>query len=1785
MKPKSNPFFRTATFAVSMFLSFGARGSAADLYWDSNGATSGTGGGGNWTTANAGSPWRTDTTGGALGAWVDGNNAIFGGSVGAVTISSGLAISTPKISVTTNNYTLSGGTVAFGGTPSTPGIIETHNTTGFIYSSSATGSLRVQSTGNAATLTSGAPLTINGSTNLTSFELALGNHYNHIILGNAAALGTSSSSVKLSKGVLNLGQTDNASNFTYNAWATDMAGGTIRARYNTGTWTGASSLSADTQLMTRNAAGAKLVFSSSGTIQLNDKTLNLMASSLSSGIELNGVISGTGNLAMVTNLLGGGDNGTGITKLGAANLFSGTATTTLNHGTLALNNVNALQNAKLDTAASGTQSVTFVVASNNTYNIGGLAGSDDLAIGGNTISLGNKAGSHSFSGNISGTGGLNKVGASSTQSLSAVTNYSGTTNITAGTLALTGSGAINQSSGISINGESAKLLHTGNTAVSSAITLTQGTLTGNGTFNTVNVGAGTGGTISNNDSVAGAALTIGSLNLAGGANINLYGSGITASLNVTTLTNNSSAGQVVITANNAGGWSNGTVYNLIGYTTLGGTGANNFGHAVNNLSARQSATWGDTGSAITLAIAGDTPYWTGTAAGGKWNAADSNWKLSTAGTNTTFLTSDDVLFDDNATGTTTVDLDTANVAPSTTIFNNSTKDYTLTGSFGISGGNLTKNGTGSLEIATNNSYSGATSLNAGNVSLSGTGTLGASSNLSMNGASLDLGATNQTTGAVSITSASASGNTLRNGSLTGSSYAVSNTSGNVAISANLLSNGAAGFTKTEAGAVTLSGINTWTGATAIHDGSITLSGPGTLGSGAALSLSGGSLNLGGSSQTTGAVTISAAAADGNTISNGSLTGSSYAVSNTTGNVAISANLLSNGAAGFTKSGSGTSTLSGANTYTGTTSVTAGTLKAGSSTAFQNTGALSLANASGVVFDLNGNNAAFTTLTSSAAASTITSSAVSAGTDVFSLSAFATDGTGALFTDNGTRKLQVNLSSGGSGSWQATTNTNNTYSGGLVLSGSMRVSVLANTVGSPGAITSGAFGTGAITVNDSSQIWFAVSGRTLVNDVIVNGNAGNGNRNGTFRIGTNAAALTAITVSGNITANLADAHFGSDSTSAGTSLLLSGKLSGNSGFRFFQSSNASNWTSTLNNATGNPNDYSGTTTINSAQTTLALGAAEQIPNGLGKGNVVLTSGFIDLAGFNETINGLSGAGTVDNITSGTSNTLTLGDGNATGTNFSGIIQNTNGSLSLTKIGTGTQILSGASTYTGATLISNGTLQIGNGGATGSLSSVGTITNNGTFAFNHTGTLTQGTQFSNEITGSGNLTKTGVGTVILSGTNSYNGSTTVSNGELRVTSSNGIGGSEILVSAGRLSLDGGVTTGSGKTVTVNGAGANFFGALQGNSGNNTWEGNVIVGSTSGTRIGVNSGSLKISGSISGSSSINGLVLRPNTGTVLELSGSNSYLGNTSIISGTGEVMLSGGANRLPTGTQLVFGASTTSGILNLNGQNQEIAGLSVAGGTANQIKSTTAATLTVNTATASNYSGTITGSAALTKTGNENLTLTGANTYTGDTIVSGGTLAVNGSLGNTSTSVGSSATLQGSGSINGSVTILSGGTLASGNSIESLITGSLSLEALSTFAYEMNNDASTTAAGDLTNANGGLTLDPGNAAILSLTELGIGSWDIGEKITLISYTGAWNGGLFNYGGTLADNSNILFSGMEWFFNYDDTSAGSNFTEDLSGSKFVTMTAIPEPSITTLGGLASLALLRRRRVAQDS
>jgi autotransporter-associated beta strand protein len=319
-----------------------------------------------------------------------------------------------------------------------------------------------------------------------------------------------------------------------------------------------------------------------------------------------------------------------------------------------------------------------------------------------------------------------------------------------------------------------------------------------------------------------------------------------------------------------------------------------------------------------------------------------------------------------------------------------------------------------------------------------------------------------------------------------------------------------------------------------------------------------------------------------------------------------------------------------------------------------------------------------------------------------------------------------------------------------------------------------------------------------------------------------------------------------------------------------------------------------------------------------------------------------------------------------------------------------------------------------------------------------------------------------------------------------------------------------------------------------------------------------------------------------------------GNVTIHNGTGGFAVRIGTNTSAAGGTVTASMNISGGVTTLTGDIVKGTAtgtvnsiLKLAGGTldlgGNDIGATGAGaiTLTAESGTLKNVA-TINGTGGLTKTTVGTLIIEGTNGYTGPTAVSAGVLAVNGSLANTTTTV--DAKLQGSGTIGGSVTIQSGGTLAPGNSIESLGVASVNFLAGSTYEFELNSAALN---GDLTYSTGTLDITNGVGPLgttLTLTELFTGTLTLGDKLTLISYTGGWTSGeLFNYlGSTLADDSTFTLGANQWRFNYNDTTGGSNYSSDQAGAgSFVTITVIPEPNVAALlGGVGVLGLLRRRR-----
>ncbi|MDQ0350195.1 autotransporter-associated beta strand protein, partial [Ancylobacter vacuolatus] len=200
------------------------------------------------------------------------------------------------------------------------------------------------------------------------------------------------------------------------------------------------------------------------------------------------------------------------------------------------------------------------------------------------------------------------------------------------------------------------------------------------------------------------------------------------------------------------------------------------------------------------------------------------------------------------------------------------------------------------------------------------------------------------------------------------------------------------------------------------------------------------------------------------------------------------------------------------------------------------------------------------------------------------------------------------------------------------------------------------------------------------------------------------------------------------------------------------------------------------------------------------------------------------------------------------------------------------------------------------------------------------------------GTGALTKSGAGTLILSGSNTYQGGTTISAGTLQVG-------------------DGGTT-----------------GAVAGNITNN------------GTLAFNRSNSLTYAGVISGSGSLT----KSGAGT-LTLSGSNSFTGATTVAAGT--LALSGGSS-LADAARLTIEAGATVSL----DANETVGSLAGAGSLALGSRTLT----TGGDNTSSTFSGVLDGTGSLTKSGTGTLTLSGSNTATGTLSVAGGTVDLTGSV---------------------------------------------------------------------------------------------------------------------------------------------------------------------------------------------
>jgi autotransporter-associated beta strand protein len=359
-----------------------------------------------------------------------------------------------------------------------------------------------------------------------------------------------------------------------------------------------------------------------------------------------------------------------------------------------------------------------------------------------------------------------------------------------------------------------------------------------------------------------------------------------------------------------------------------------------------------------------------------------------------------------------------------------------------------------------------------------------------------------------------------------------------------------------------------------------------------------------------------------------------------------------------------------------------------------------------------------------------------------------------------------------------------------------------------------------------------------------------------------------------------------------------------------------------------NQFSGTTIAAAGSVRLANNAALQnstVAVAI-NGGLTFSSGIIV-----PTLGGLSGSGTIVLADgSGAPVVIAVGNNNVS-TTYGGVLS---GSGGLIKVGSGTLTLTGDNTYSGGTTISGGVLKVGAGSISGTIA--GSVVNNGLLILDRSGTVT----FRDIVSGTGGVIYNSTGTLILTGSNSYSGGTTIQN-------------------AGTVQVGAGGTVGS---LTGN-VRANSFGTLAFNR----------------------SDTYKFDGLISGS----GRVYQLGSG-MLVLSQSNTYSGDTSINAGTVRIAdnlaLQNSTVFIRVNNGLTFSAGVTAPLLG---------GLSDSGNLSLADDAGAAVALSVGVNNISTtYAGSLGGPGSLTKIGTNVLTLINSHFYFGGTTVSSGVLRIGG-----------------------------------------------------------------------------------------------------------------------------------------------------------------------------------------------
>jgi fibronectin-binding autotransporter adhesin len=669
---------------------------------------------------------------------------------------------------------------------------------------------------------------------------------------------------------------------------------------------------------------------------------------------------------------------------------------------------------------------------------------------------------------------------------------------------------------------------------------------------------------------------------------------------------------------------------------------------------------------------------------------------------------------------------------------------------GGAGYSLTKTGVGILILSAANTYSGGTFVSAGTLMLGDGGSLLSTGALTVSGATFDLAGNNQTV--ASLSDGGVSTGTITSSSLT-PTLSIGNGTFGGTISGNL------SLVENGSSTLTLSGSNSYTGITTVASGTLVAATNSALGSSASsasgLVMSGNSIadfissapSIAALTGATGNSIVLGNSASGGSATTLTITGAGAGTGTTFAGV-ISDLSASNGVGNLTLS-SGNLTLSGANTFTGTTLISGGTLTLGNSLALQNS-TLNLGSSGAVSFSalttvpvrgLTGSGSLVLTNTNGAGvnltiASNITNTytgnisgaggLILAGAGVLVLSGSNSFGGGIAIGATSTLQLQANASNTASGNSNVMPSQNVTLaqfpsgttiqlradstaaSGGIVAFDSGATEFGGNSAGTRfsgifnfdvNQLTTGSTATtlqlGSPAIASADTGWQVGSGATGTSTTFnVTGGDGYSLQLGGLYVGNNYSLIFNPT-----TANLIIGGIGNNSTGGITK----------NGAGTLTITGPGTSTGATSITAGILNYQNGIAFGTNSAITVSNGATAQVQGGIPGGTQTLTLGGVGAANATGALENVSGAnsfsglltltgpatissdaGSLSLANAGTINgngdNLTLtGAGNGS---IAGIIGT--GAGALTKSGAGTWTLSGANTYTGVTTITGGTL---------------------------------------------------------------------------------------------------------------------------------------------------------------------------------------------------------------------------------------------------------------------------------------------------------------------------------------------------------------------------------------------------------------------------------------------------------------------------------------------------------------